>query len=95
MALDQGAGQDGLTPHEDDRVLAGLREAIESEIVKSLKKTILTCLLIWVLQRTEITRRSVHSPRLTWRAVLAAIIVPIGYVAYHDHAWHLIMQLAR
>jgi hypothetical protein len=81
--------------HDDDTVIAVLREVIESDIHKSVKKTILTCLLIWVLQRPEARGRlailPIRTPKMQrWRAGLPVLTLPIGYVIYHWHMWSVL-----
>jgi hypothetical protein len=76
------------SPTADDAALVAIRQIVHPGTIRSIKKTILACLLIWTIQRSRIPRRRV--------VVSLALLVPVVLVAVHYwHGWSTFAHLLR
>lgn len=69
----------------DDAALVAIRQIVRPDTVRSFKKTILACLLIWTIQRSRTPRRRV--------VISLALLVSVVLVA--GHYWHGWSTFAR
>jgi hypothetical protein len=76
-------GTDARTP--DDPAIAALRQVASTETTRSIKQTILACLLIRSVLRPPSTRGRTF---ITTAAVSAA-----GLAVVHWHVWPLLLHL--
>jgi hypothetical protein len=72
-----------VTPQPEDPVVTALREVRDSGTVKSVKQTILTCMII----------RSVRPRRTRWPASLAAAALTAITVLERAHIWPWVAHL--
>ena len=73
-------------PCDDDAGLAALVRVADRSTVRSVKETMLTCLLIWTVRR----------PKTPRRRVVTVIAVSAGMAVVHYwHAWAVLFHLVH
>jgi hypothetical protein len=84
--VDLGKPYEG--PEEGDAGLAALLRVADRSTVRSVKETILTCLLIWTVRRPTAPKRRVVT-------VVALSAGGAAAVAHYWHVWAILLHLVH